>query len=676
MSLAAGPGPSPLRAGLSLVVGAALLAATNAIAIAATVPWPLGGLRARLLHHLWDAAGTIGLGVLAALLVGAGARAVDGGRGGCGGSRTRRIAGLAVYAGVAAAIMSASLGHDLHRQARIPFGSRLEAPLLALYVALCGMAVPAAHAIGAALAAAPAAPRWTWLRRAAMGAALAAMAANHFFLRDDHPGVHGAVAWTAATLAGAALGARAEALARRLRPRAAAGAAAAIGATALFAFAATPPNEIRVELFREPCAVAAWALAAARWESPSLRPGPGATPDERATPWWRDRRDMAPVPPTRPPLAPGVAPVVVLITVDAMRGDVIGDPANDASLPALAELKRTGAYFPRAVAPGSQTAVSLSAAFSGRYFSQLVWSMFGRGDMRFAYPAADPARRFPEILADRGVATASVCSLNFLAGDYGVVRGFQEEQVVAQGRHHAPARAVVGPLIERLQRAGDGPLFAYAHLTEPHSPYDRGVRKGSAWERYLSEIRVADAQLGRIASLLARRFPDRGYLFVTSDHGEAFGEHGTREHSKTLYEELLRVPLLVRGPGVVARRVEPRVGLIDLGPTVLDLFGLETPASFLGQSLVPLLGGQDAVLDRPLLAEGRLRRALYAGDLKVIDDPRRKVVEAFDLARDPREERNLFDAEPDRVAPALAALRAFFEVHRAAQPGYEPPYRP
>jgi arylsulfatase A-like enzyme len=296
--------------------------------------------------------------------------------------------------------------------------------------------------------------------------------------------------------------------------------------------------------------------------------------------------------------------------------------------------------------------------------------------MRFPYPAGDPARRFPEILADHGVVTASFCSINFLANEYGVARGFTEETVIPRGRTHAPAAEVMAPLLARLRRADDRPLFLFAHLTEPHAPYDRGGTKGTAWERYLAEIRVADASIAELSKLLAGRFGHRGYLIVSSDHGEAFGEHGTHEHTKTIYEELVRVPLLVRGPGVVARRIDQRVGVIDLGPTILDLFGVETPATFMAQSLVPLLAGRDSALDRPLLAEGRLRRALYWGDLKIIDDPRRKVVEAYDLERDPAEARDLFDAEPARVAPALAALRAFFATHRADEPGYVPIYKP
>jgi arylsulfatase A-like enzyme len=166
-------------------------------------------------------------------------------------------------------------------------------------------------------------------------------------------------------------------------------------------------------------------------------------------------------------------------------------------------------------------------------------------------------------------------------------------------------------------------------------------------------------------------------LIVSSDHGEAFGDHGTHEHAKSLYEELTHVPLFVASPVVAPRKVEDRVSLVDLGPTILDLFGLDAPAAFLGQSLVPLLAGGSATLTRPIFAEGRLRRALTLPDgTKVIEDLRRKTVEVYDLASDPKETRNLFDVEPARGDAALAALRAFFAAHTRTEGGYEPPFKP
>ena len=194
---------------------------------------------------------------------------------------------------------------------------------------------------------------------------------------------------------------------------------------------------------------------------------------------------------------------------------------------------------------------------------------------------------------------------------------------------------------------------------------------------FLAEITQADQALGRVVRAMASaKIDQRVLLIVSADHGEAFGEHGTFEHTKTLYEELIRVPLLVAGPHVVARRIAEPVSLVDLGPTILDVFGVETPGSFMGQSLVPALAGEPVRLTRPIFAEGRLRRALVAGDIKVITDERRKVVEAFDLRADPGELENLFDRDPSRALPVLAALHRFFEAHLCRRPGYEPVYKP
>jgi arylsulfatase A-like enzyme len=135
--------------------------------------------------------------------------------------------------------------------------------------------------------------------------------------------------------------------------------------------------------------------------------------------------------------------------------------------------------------------------------------------------------------------------------------------------------------------------------------------------------------------------------------------------------------LIARSPLFPRRSIQERVGLVDLGPTILDLFGVPTPATFNGQSLVPILAGGQMQFSRPLIAEGRLRRSLTQPDgLKVIDDPLRKLVEVYDLAADPEETRNLFDVDPARADPALALLRAFFAVHTRHDGGYEPPYKP
>jgi hypothetical protein len=650
------------HAGSGVLSGFALLAAVNAVAIAVAVPLPGAGLPARVSHHVFDAAETLGLGSLLALLVAFLLRF----------SRPPRWGeGVALFA-ACTALVDVVAGDYLLALAN---GFQVESTktLFAAEVCLLGGLMAAGPLVAEACLRRP------WLRFAPLGLAVGALVLDQSVWRDDHADLHGLVALGAILLGGAALAPQGESLAKAMaksrRGRAGIG---VLGTLALLGLAVPPPNATRLELFRQPCAVAPWVLATALWRAPSLRSTQTAMmPGDIPPPWSKDRSGAPPVSPSVPPLLPADA-VVVLLTVDALRADVVDDPRNHARFPTLARLEHEGVHFTHAVANGTQTAVSLAAMFSGLYFSEEPWTAYGTGRNRSAYPAGDPAPRFPELLSEHGVVTVDWASLVFLRGDYGVARGFREESVLGMSSRGAPGEALVSALLNRLDRAHGGPLFAYTHLLEPHAPYKIARRPGpgSDFERYVSMIAVTDALVERVFEFLESHFGERWALFVSADHGEAFGDHETTEHGKTLYEELLRVPLIAYGPLFPPHKIDVPVSLVDLGPTLLDLFGVPTPATSNGQSLVPFLRGETAPLTRPLLAEGRLRRSLTGPDgTKVIEDLRRKFVEVYDLRADPGETRNLWDIDPVRSDRALSSLRAFFDVHGWRENGYEPPYK-
>jgi len=637
----------------SLFAGFLLLALVNAAAIAVGVPRPPGPLSLRLAHHAFDAAETLGLGALAATLAGSFVRLVPLPTWGM------RAAAFALAVGVVYAV----IGEYLALQASHVLGGRATVPLLINDFGFIGAAFVAGPLVAAHVAKMP---RFG-LVPALVGALL--MVADQLPLRDDYAGIHGLVAVGAALVAGPALAPCtlrfAERLTRRLAGRIT---LAAVGLFSLFGLAVPPPNAVRLELFRQPCAVAAWVLASTSWRRPALRAPVVVAP----SPWLDDRSAEPPIPPG-PPLLPHDA-VVVLITVDALRADVA--PENDVRFRTLAAMKRDGVVFTRATAPGAQTPISIGTMFSGLYFSQQRWATYGTGADRYPYPAEDPSPRVPELLSMHGVTTVQEAAYVFLTGPFGVARGFQREASHGQSRAAAHANVLISGLLEELARPGDEPRFLFAHLAEPHAPYRVG-RGATDFDHYLNAVGEADAQIGHVLAYLSAHLGQRWALIVSADHGEAFGDHETYEHAKTLYEELIHVPLLVRSPALPPRTVDQRVSLIDLGPTLLDLFGVSTPATFNGQSLVPLLAGRSVTLTRPILAEGRMRTALLEPDgLKVIEDPRRKVVEAYDLAIDPGETRNIFDVEPARVDGALAWMRKFFDRRTLRDGGYEPPYKP
>jgi arylsulfatase A-like enzyme len=366
------------------------------------------------------------------------------------------------------------------------------------------------------------------------------------------------------------------------------------------------------------------------------------------------------------------------MTVEAFRGDLLDEGRFDGSLPHMAVLRDSGAYFPRAHSASSQTAVSLTSLFTGRHCSQLRWEREPRSVSHAYFATQDPAARFPSLLTQAGIDTKSYVGIKTVAEEFGVTGAFRQQNVLARTGEHARAEVVMPPLLNELEKADSGPHFYYTHLTEPHEPYDRGrVTAGPDFERYVSEVAVVDYWVGQLMDTLQRRFSGRGYIILTGDHGEAFGEHGTKYHSKTLYEEVIHVPLIVWGPGIGRQRIRERISHVDIAPTILQLFGQPVPPEQMGESLLPLIDGQIDHLQRPLISEARVARALFGpGGLKVIEDSRRHVVEVYDLERDPKELYNLFDKQPRVAHPLVAELRAFVETYQLKMPpDYEPPYR-
>jgi arylsulfatase A-like enzyme len=286
--------------------------------------------------------------------------------------------------------------------------------------------------------------------------------------------------------------------------------------------------------------------------------------------------------------------------------------------------------------------------------------------------------RFPELLSEAGFFTVHAASFNWLKSDFGVVRGFDVVDYDAlPGPRWKPVEALIDALALRLGEVGERPAFLYAHINDTHAPYALGGDRGAPFQRYARALTLVDAQLGRLLEAVeAQGLGPRTYVIVTADHGEAFGEHRRMAHGNSLYQEIAHVPLVIRGPGIAPATVATRVSLIDLGPTILDLFGLPTPAAFMGESLLPALAGQPFAPTRPILAQlGSLRSLVTPEGLKVIRNTHGGTVEAYDLEADPRETENLIGQERAEIREALTILDTFFEVQQFRREGYVEPYR-
>lgn len=421
----------------------------------------------------------------------------------------------------------------------------------------------------------------------------------------------------------------------------------------------------------------AWVREIARGAAPIEAVRASLPPEQRQ--WYVPRDKLASIPPSpRPSLLPGEHPIVLFFTFDSVRADLFQSEAWMKKRRFFPKFDKDAFAFRMARSAGSATAPSLTAMFSGKHYSEVAWNTLKGGQL--VWPNRDPTLRFPALLNKHGVHTVTITARSWFLSKWRVTAGFVEEHDLDAGkmpRNKYPSTHKILDTVKEVLTAGiDAPLFLYAHFMDTHTPYDSGtLRGGTPKARYISEVEKVDQELAGFQRWLEKEgFDSKVTLIISADHGEAFGEHGTLYHSKSLYDELIHVPLWMRIPGQEGRPIETPVSLIDMGPTLLDLFGAPTPGYAKGQSLVRLMRGEDPGLTRPIAAETRLRQTIVFPDgIKAIKDQLSGAREVYDLNNDPLELRNIID-DVDRKYQDR--LDVFFRVHRHPMYTDHAPYRP
>lgn len=335
---------------------------------------------------------------------------------------------------------------------------------------------------------------------------------------------------------------------------------------------------------------------------------------------------------------------VLVITLDTTRADRIGAYGyGPAQTPVLDALAREGARFDSAAAVAPITGPSHAGMFTGLYPAR-----FAVRD-NVMTPLPDEALTLAEVLSNNGFATGGFIGAFVLDRPYGFAQGFTSfesgfARVDSGSEANAQRRGseVVDDALAWLDGVPPGQkFFGWVHLYDPHAPYDGG---------YDAEVALVDREIGRIVTALrARGVYDDTLVIAIADHGEGLGEHGEDEHGVFLYESVLRVPWITRGPGVKpGGAIASEARGVDLLPTVLDALGIAAPAGIDGVSLWPLLQGGPRVDAPPLYAESyypKLHwgwselRAIRADGWKAIDAP---TPELYNLREDPGELRNLY----------------------------------
>ncbi|HEY6562669.1 MAG TPA: sulfatase-like hydrolase/transferase [Polyangiaceae bacterium] len=369
---------------------------------------------------------------------------------------------------------------------------------------------------------------------------------------------------------------------------------------------------------------------------------------------------------------------VILITIDTLRFD-LGHAGNPRPVsPNLDRLAKRSVVFDNAYALASYTSKSLPPMLIGKYPSETDrgWSHFNRFGKRDTF--------VQERLQSAGVRTVSVQGYwYFFQAGVGFERGFDvvdssaaPRVVQMEGDKSANSDKLSDAALEQLKKPENTAkrFFCWVHYIDPHTEYvlhegfDFG--KGSR-ERYDSEVAFVDHHVGRILEHVEKSdLGKRTAIIVTSDHGEAFGEHGMIRHGFELWEELVRVPLIVYVPGVAPRRIQERRSAIDVVPTLLELYGQKPPSGegddfVSGESLMPDLfpapGRQPekkiVFVDMPAGPNNADRQAFIENDLKLITSDTRPLG-LYDLRKDPAEKHDLLD-EPEQKEKVVSRFKAF-----------------
>jgi arylsulfatase A-like enzyme len=312
---------------------------------------------------------------------------------------------------------------------------------------------------------------------------------------------------------------------------------------------------------------------------------------------------------------------IVIISIDSLRADRLGVAGyrrrrNKTLTPSLDALARSGAYFRRVWSHAPNTPRSFPALLTSRYPSEIAWA---QRSLNYS-PILPQNETFFEQLGRAGWKPIGIFSHFYFAAERALNQGFAEwsndgAKSIADSNKDTAAPRIVPRVVARLKQAAAKKerFVLWTHLFEPHSSYmvhpgfryqARGVE--GLEEKYDYEIGFVDYWAGKIITALETTgLRKNTAVLVVADHGEAWGEHKHLFHGQDLTEEQLRVPFILSIPGRKPVVVDSEAALVDVGPTLLDLVGLQSPPSFRGRSLLPALAAGDDAAE-PVLAKTEL----------------------------------------------------------------------
>ena len=399
------------------------------------------------------------------------------------------------------------------------------------------------------------------------------------------------------------------------------------------------------------------------------------------------------------PAAAGVADAAqwrghwLIITIDTLRADRI----RPQTAPNLAELAGRAVHFTQVYAQAPNTPRSFPSFLTSRFPSEVH---FVKQSLNFS-PLTGKDPTLFTALQGAGYRNIGVFSHFYLDPKTGLSKGFAEYHNDGATNLHDSNTDIAEPritarVLDRLKALGQQPgatdkqpkerAVLWTHLFGPHSTYmdhpEFPVGKGFKYvqERYDAEVKFTDQHVGKILDgLRAAGLAENTAVVVFSDHGEAFGEHklggeALYFHGEALYNEVLKVPLLIYVPGMTPRVVTERAMLIDMAPTVLELAGVARPGSFRGRSLLAAMRGEatpgpipPAYAEMlPCTAWQKNERVLIntvgGEELAIYAKYTDNLTELYSLADDATQQRNVSSKKPEQTRAMQQALAPYLRI--------------
>jgi len=337
---------------------------------------------------------------------------------------------------------------------------------------------------------------------------------------------------------------------------------------------------------------------------------------------------------------------ILLITIDALRADHLGSYGYQRpTSPNLDRLAAASWVFERAYTQAPHSSYSLCSLMTSEYLHETL-----------ELGARPPDATLATTLAAAGYHTAAFYTLGIFHTAAERL-GVYEHNAFGFALHDHQVdqpEALTDRVLREIDRAiamGEPNTLLWAHYFNVHEPYRATTFGTSDMDRYDSEIVRADAAIERLIREARRRFTHDVVVVITADHGEEFREHGGVYHGSTLYEEQVRVPLIINAPGAPPKRIRAPVEVIDIAPTLLGLVNVARPTSMRGDDLRRLLTDESAA--PPVFSAVIHKRMVVKWPYKLIADLRFGLYELYRLDSDPDERRNLAGSEP----ALLASLR-------------------